>query len=108
MTAKTLFSVTFKWNELACHKRNGPITGYGYRIYYDYMHYIEGVLPPNKTTHTIYTANLGVGGYSLSIAAINPAGVGEFSPQYTVLYTELGNGLLTCSLSKIVKIFLSQ
>ena len=71
--------------------RNGPITGYGYRIYYDFNRYIEGVLPPNKTTHTIYTADLERGGYSMSIAAINQAGAGEYSPPCTVLYTELGN-----------------
>ena len=90
MKAKTLFSVTFKWNELPCHKRNGPITGYGYRIYHQYMGYIEGVLPPNTTSHTVYTANLEQGGYSMSVAAINEAGVGEFSPPCIVLYTELG------------------
>ena len=91
MIAKTLFSVTFKWNELDCHKQNGHITGYGFRTYYDFMQYIDGVLPPNKTVHTIYTANIGLGGYSVSVAAINEAGVGEYSPPCTVLYTELGN-----------------
>lgn len=91
MIAKTLFSVTFKWGELECHKQNGPISGYAYRIYYAFSQFIEGFLPPNKTEHTIYTSNVELGGYALSIAAMNDAGIGEFSPPCTVLFTELGS-----------------
>ena len=88
--AKTLFSVTFKWNELECHKQNGPITGYEFRVYYAFWRYIEGVLGPKTTVHTLYVSNTELGGYALSVAAINEASIGEYSSPCTVLYTELG------------------
>lgn len=90
INAKTLFSITFQWKELECQKQNGPITGYQYRIYHDHLHYTEGSVGPDTTSHTVLISNTEENVQAFSVAAINIAGVGEHSPPLRAATTDSG------------------
>ena len=84
---QTPLTVTFRWNELACHEENGPITGYQYRVYYDLEHYYEGIVDRRTTMVTLSYNNM----QSFSVAAKNEAGNGEYCAPILVPYINEGD-----------------
>ena len=87
---QTSSTVTFRWKELECYEQNGPITGYQYRAYYGYLNCIENVVDWNTTMVTLSYGNL----QSLSVAAMNEAGIGEHCPPILVSNFVEGNETL--------------
>ena len=64
---------------MKCFERNGPITGYRYRLYVNHTHFFSdkvevGVILPIKVSFSSKTTVL-----AISVAAINIAGVGPYS-----------------------------
>ena len=83
-------SVTYEWQPLECFEENGPITGYNYRVYYNFVDYLEGFVGRNKTVLTLWHINM----QAFSVAAINKAGTGEHCPPVQVPNFNLGNEIL--------------
>ena len=91
--------MTFEWQPLECFEENGPITGYIYRIYHNFVDYMEGSVERTKTNLTVMHANV----QAFSVAAINKAGIGEHCPPVLVLSFNLGQYKNTITyLNKIV------
>ena len=85
-------SLTFEWQRLECFEENGPITGYEYRVYYNLVDYIKGVVAKNITQLTVMHTNV----QAFSVAAINEAGIGRHSPPVQIPGFELGNNKNSC------------
>ena len=65
---------------MKCHQQNGPISGYIYQLYHDLVHFSEGIVHD-----TIITLPFIGGSFmQFSVAAMNEAGVGEYSPPFTI------------------------
>ena len=91
---QTFLEVTFQWKELACYERNGPITGYHYRVYYDLHHFDEGEVDKNTTMVTLFHRCM----KSFTVAAANEAGIGEYCPPLLVPDVNEGNEIVCISL----------
>ena len=87
---QTSSTVTFRWKELDCYEENGPIIGYQYRAYYGLFDYIANVLDSNTTMVTLSSENM----LSLSVAAMNEAGIGDHCPPTLVPNFDEGNELV--------------
>ena len=72
--------VMCQWKELECYERNGPITGYSYRIYKDEINYNEGLVDANTTKLIM----IHVKAKFFSVAARNQAGLGPHCPKVLV------------------------
>ena len=84
---QTMLLVTFQWKELACYEEKGPITGYQYRVYYNFNYYEEGIVDRSTTMITLPYNNM----QGFSVAAINEAGIGVHCPPVEVPYFIQGN-----------------
>ena len=84
---QTVQLVTFQWKELACYEENGPITGYQFRVYYNFNYYQEWRVHSSKTMITLPYSNM----QRVTVAAVNEAGIGVYSPPIEVPYFRLGN-----------------
>ena len=65
---------------MECYERNGPITGYHYRIYKDDINYSEGLVDANTTKLTLAQIQVKF----CSVAAQNQAGLGPHCPKVIV------------------------
>ena len=83
--------MTFEWQPLECFEENGPIIGYSYRVYSNFVHYMEGLLGRNKTVLTVWHTNI----QAFSVAAMNDAGIGEHCPPVQVPSFNSGNNNIT-------------
>ena len=74
--------VTFRWKDLPCFEKNGPITGYHYRVYYFPDFYYEGKVNGSTNMITLSYDNM----QSFSVAAANEAGIGSYCPPLEIPY----------------------
>ena len=84
--------MTFQWQPLECFEENGPITGYYYRVYYNLVDYVEGLVGSNKAVLTLLHINI----QAFSVAAMNEAGIGEHCPPVQIPNYNLGNNNIPC------------
>ena len=87
-------SVTVEWQPLECFQENGPITGYNYRIYRNFVDYTEGLVGVNKTGLRVMNTYICM--QAFSVAAINKAGIGDHCPPVQIATFNLGNNNITC------------
>ena len=85
---QTTETIIIQWSRLKCRQRNGPITGYSYQVYRDFVDISKGICQRNMITLSL----LGASCMHISVAAMNEAGIGEYSPPLTiqVAHSELG------------------
>ena len=80
VSAKHTTSVTVSWAKLEYYRQNGPFIGYVIRLYSG-MHYsLASIADRDTTSYTIENLVPFHFDYAFSIAVMNEAGVGEFSP----------------------------
>ena len=75
--------LAFSFNGQDCEDLNGPLTGYEYKVLRDGKETID-IIDPETTTCVCMLDMNGVSSCSVSVAAINAAGVGKHCPPVDV------------------------
>ena len=80
VSAKYTSSITVSWAKLECYKQNGPILGYSVRLYIGTHYMTDMITDSQATSYTIKNLLPCSSNTAFSIAVLNEAGLGDFSP----------------------------
>lgn len=75
--------IKFRWNKLECNKQNGPLIGYQYKVCTVHK-CLDGMIDSKETSCILHFEHRDSNKCTISIAAVNEVGIGDYSPNVSV------------------------